>query len=356
MVKRKLSDKEFFIIRTAWQRINAGRYDSPEGWDRFDKVIRFRWKRLFRRLVAVAGIVLVVLGYWGWSSTGRTEEVIGIQEIKRAQGSPVLILANGKELALEKQNLKDPIRQGNTKIFADSGRLTLQYTGDSLKGNNHSLTYNTLRIPQGGEYSLTLADGSRIWLNSETTLRYPVNFTGKFREIELEGEAYFEVTPDSLRPFYVRMGNQSVEVLGTHFNVSHYKSDTLWHATLVEGKVKIHSGGHSCILQSGTHYKENTVSGHSEIIKVNTQLYTSWKDGKVFFQDERLEDIIRKLARWYDFDIFYTNPAVKDLHFGGTINKYNSFEVVLRYLERTAGVRFDIHGKTVIVGFTGSAI
>lgn len=356
MVKRKFSNREFFIIRIAWQRIHAGRYDSREGWSRFDKMIRFRRKRIYMRLAAVAGIVLVILGYWGWALTGQMEKVVGVQEIKRAQGISVLILADGEELALEKQNLRGPILQGNTRIMADSGRLTLQYIGDSQKGKNQSLIYNILQIPQGGEYSLTLADGSRIWLNSETTLRYPVNFAGKFREVELEGEAYFEVASDSLRPFCVKMGEQSVEVLGTHFNVSHYKSDTLWKVTLVEGKVKIHSGEKSSILQPGTHYKENTVSGHSEITKVNTRLYTSWKDGKIFFQDERLEDIIRKLARWYDFEVFYTNPAVKDLHFGGTINKYNSFEVVLRYLERTAGVRFNIRGKTVVVGFAGSAL
>ena len=353
---RKLSDKEFFIIQTAWRRINAGKYDIDEGWKRVKKVTQPRRRRIFRYAAVAVVTLLLTVGYWGWYRVGKMEKVTLVQEIRRAEGVPVLTLANGVQVALAKQNLKKPIRQAGTLVVIDNGSEALQYVHDSLGAEQQPQVFNTLYIPKGGEYSLTLADGSRVWLNSETTLRYPVNFTGKTREIELEGEAYFEVASDSLRPFYVRTGNKSVEVLGTHFNVAYYKFDTLWHTTLVEGKVKIHSGENSYILCPGTHYEENIVTGHSSITDVDVQLYTSWKDGKVFFKDERLEDIVRRLARWYDFEIFYMNPAIKDLHFGGTINKYNSFEVVLRYLERTAGVRFDIRGKTVIASLSEHAI
>lgn len=349
----KLSDREFFIIQTAWRRLNAKTYDPAKGWRRFNSTGLSRRRKIYKyAAIAAILLLLITVGYIGWHRIGHTGEVITVCEIQRAQGVPVLTLGNGRQVALTSRNSEALIRQTGGKAVIHDSLLSLEYLNDSPPPKDAAPVYNTLYIPKGGEYSLILADGSKVWLNSETTLRYPVNLNMGQRVVELEGEAYFEIAPDSLRPFSVRMGERVVKVLGTHFNVSYYQTDSVWHTTLVQGRVQVCRTGHHYTLAPGTQYRENPVTGQVAVTKVNIQAYTSWKDGKVFFQDERLEDIIRKLARWYDFEIFYATPAVRDLHFGGAINKYNSFGVVLHYLERTAGVRFDIRGKTVIANLT----
>lgn len=349
----KFSDRDFFIIQTAWRRLNAKQYDAAEGWRRFHGTVRSGRRKMYKYPgIAAAVLLLITIGYWGWQKIDNTEKAVAVSEILRARGLPVLTLGNGKQVTLNAQKSETLIRQSGGIILVHDSLLSLQYLNTDQSSDNTEPIYNTLYIPKGGEYSLILADGSKVWLNSETTLRYPVNLGRGKRIVELEGEAYFEVAPDSLRPFSVRMDDRVVEVLGTHFNVSHYKTDSVWHTTLVEGKVQICRSGHQYVLIPGTQYRENIITGQTQVAKVDVRTYTSWKDGKVIFQNERLEDIIRKLARWYDFEIFYANPVAKDLHFGGAINKYNAFEVVLRYLEQTAGVRFDIRGKTVIANLT----
>lgn len=348
----KLSDKERFIIQAAWSRLEEDGFDEGEGWKRVKGATQIKRRRMKRWYMAAAVMVGVMVGFGGWwvgSDVPEGErEMADVCEIRRAEGVPVLTLADGKQVVLDGNASVQEIRQGGARVVLRDSTLSLSYVGDTLEGRDPEVAYNALAVPKGGEYSLTLADGSRVWLNAETTLRYPVNFSGDRREVELEGEAYFEIAPDALHPFCVLMKRSSVEVLGTHFNVSCYKNEHTWHTTLVEGKVKVNSGDKSFLLTPGKQFLEDRMSGVVEVKTVNVSLFTSWKDGRVVFQDERLEDIVGKLARWYDFEIFYADPAIKDLRFGGAINKYNSFGVVLRYLERTSGVRFDIDGKTVI--------
>lgn len=349
----KLSDKEFFIIQAAWRRFNQEEHNAHKGWERVSRATRPKKRRTFWYAAAVV-LLCLMAGYGGWRYwRAEKQQISFVQEIQRADGVPVLTLANGAQVFLDTKYSQKEIRQSGALVVLQDSTLSLSYVGDSLQVSPPEPVFNTLTTPKGGEYSLTLSDGTRVWLNAESTLHFPVNFTGGCREVELDGEAYFEVKPDSLHPFYVRMHQTSVEVLGTHFNVSCYKRDQIWRTTLVEGKVKMHRGTNSYVLVPGNQYQENLTTGAVEINRVNVSLYTSWKDGKVFFADERLEDIIGKLARWYDFKIFYADPEIKDLRFGGAINKYNSFNVVLRYLERASGVSFNIEGKTVIARLSG---
>ena len=186
-------------------------------------------------------------------------------------------------------------------------------------------------------------------MNSESSLRYPVKFGLHRREIFLSGEIYLEVVPDTQRPFIVHTANRTIKVLGTRFNVRNYPTDSLWSTTLVEGKIQIGHNDTTYILKPGEQYTASRQEGRPQISSVNPALYTSWISGKIILHNERLEEIIRQLQRWYDFEVFYTDPQLKGLHFGGAINKYNSFQVVLKYLERTADLHFDIQGRTVIV-------
>ncbi|MFR3330729.1 MAG: FecR family protein [Odoribacter splanchnicus] len=347
-MKQKFTNRELFWLWIAKNRMQSSQYDSIRGWQRFNEKNYSKRRRIF--MTTGAAVVALLLGVGGmlvWNSLRQPTVTPVVQKIVRAAGVPVLTLANGKMISLV-DSITHPIRESDADVVVgDSSSLT--YVVDKKQKTAGKEVYNTLYIPKGGEYSLVLADGTCVWLNSETTLRYPVNFIGMQRVVQLEGEAYFEVAPDSLRPFYIQMNGNVIKVLGTSFNVSNYTADGSWSTTLTEGKVEICSGGNLYTLTPGDHFTADVTTGETRIVRVNPLQYSSWKEGKVIFQDERLEDIIRKLARWYDFEVFYIHSELKDWHFGGTINKYNPFDVVLRYLERTANIRFDIQGKTVMV-------
>ena len=239
------------------------------------------------------------------------------------------------------------VRQPGVVVVFDTAIHLLSYQKDSSREIDE-VFYNEVHIPKGGEYALMLADGSRVWLNAETTLRFPVQFAADKREVFLEGEACFEVTRNERCPFLVRTPQRTVEVLGTIFNVCAYPSDPYWHTTLVSGKVKIDTDESSCILSPSEQYLENRETGEKEIRQVRASEYLSWRLGKISFRGECLENIIQKLERWYDFQIFYANDEVRHMRFRGVINKYDPFDVVLRKLERTTDIRFDIKGRTVI--------
>lgn len=348
VMKQKFTNRELFWLWIAKNRMQSSQYDSIRGWQRFNEKKHDKRHRIFMPMVAA--VIVLLFGVGGilfWSLSKQSAVVPVVQEIERAVGVPVLTLANGKMISLV-DDIKHPIRESDADVFVGDSS-SLMYVVDKKQKAVGEEVYNTLYIPKGGEYSLVLADGTRVWLNSETTLRYPVNFIGMQRVVQLEGEAYFEVSPDSLRPFYIQMNGNSIKVLGTSFNVSNYTTDGSWNTTLAEGKVEVCSRGKLYTLTPGDHFTADITTGEARIVRVNPLQYSSWKEGKVIFQDERLEDIIRKLARWYDFEVFYIHSELKDWHFGGTINKYNPFDVVLRYLERTANIRFDIQGKTVMV-------
>ena len=217
--------------------------------------------------------------------------------------------------------------------------------GDTL--GSGTLAYNTLNVPKGAEFNLVLADGTQVWLNAESKLKYPVVFGSEERVVELEGEGFFKVSKDASRPFRVKTKSQVVEVLGTEFNVDAYPDEGYVYTTLVEGKVKVDAEGKSLELVPGM----QSVVGGQEMYsrKVNTGDVVSWKNGMFVLEDKSLEEIMSKLARWYDFNIFYQNQAVKEITFKGKIPRYASFESILDILERTGEVKFKVSGQTVTV-------
>ena len=310
VMKQKFTNRELFWLWIAKNRMQSSQYDSIRGWQRFNEKKHDKRHRIFMPMVAA--VIVLLFGVGGilfWSLSKQSAVVPVVQEIERAVGVPVLTLANGKMISLV-DDIKHPIRESDADVFVGDSS-SLMYVVDKKQKAVGEEVYNTLYIPKGGEYSLVLADGTRVWLNSETTLRYPVNFIGMQRVVQLEGEAYFEVSPDSLRPFYIQMNGNSIKVLGTSFNVSNYTTDGSWNTTLAEGKVEVCSRGKLYTLTPGDHFTADITTGEARIVRVNPLQYSSWKEGKVIFQDERLEDIIRKLARWYDFEVFYIHSELK---------------------------------------------
>ena len=209
--------------------------------------------------------------------------------------------------------------------------------------------YNTIQVPRGGEYSLTLADGTRVWLNSQSSLRFPVAFRGEERRVQLTGEAYFEVTPGRKR-FIVETKSVAVRVLGTAFDVNAYEDETVIRTTLVRGKVEILAGGkEACVLQPGQQSVVERATGKTGVLQVNTSLYTQWKDGRFVFRDHTLEDIMRTLARWYDMEYEFVDPGLQQQRFYGVINRFEDVKGLLAQFEKTGKVKFEYEGNRVII-------
>lgn len=260
---------------------------------------------------------------------------------------PVLILAGGQKILLTDSVRMEEI--DGTLVAGENGGLTYERK-DSTAGNE-DLIYNKLEIPRGAEYFLTLADGTKIWLNSESVLRYPVNFTGEKREVFIEGEAFFKVTRDSLHPFIVHAANTQIEVLGTEFNVRNYKDEQHVATTLVEGSVCLTSekGNHQAILKPGEQGNTDLTTGDIVTGKVDLYLYTAWKDARFVFRNTRMEELLNTLSRWYDLEVFYQNNAVKDICFTGDMTRMADFRQLLNIIEANERVRFTIHNRVITV-------
>jgi transmembrane sensor len=265
-------------------------------------------------------------------------------------GSPKarLILADGQTYHLDDEKAFNFLEEDGTLI--EKRLSALDYSKDSVIPVEETYLYNTIEVPRGGEYTLILSDGTTVHLNSLSSLRYPVKFSGKYRMVELSGEAFFDVRHNTGTPFIVKINNAEVEVLGTEFNINAYEGASFNAITLEQGSIKIYTKQAGT---SGTVLKPNQqalVSQNDEmkIREVNASFFSSWRHGKIIFKDERLEDIMDVLARWYTMDVFYLNPSVKELRFGGSLNKYESISPILEVFELTNKVKYRINGNAIL--------
>ena len=259
----------------------------------------------------------------------------------------VLILNNGNAMNLD-ENLDSLIAEVDGTLIKNDASNSLTY--NKRKSEQNKLIYNQISIPRGGEYSLTLADGTKVWLNSESTLKYPVQFIGKIRKVELTGEAYFEVAHNRVKPFIVESHGTAVKVLGTKFNVSSYSDEEDITTTLVEGSVHVSRLGNCKLLEPGYQAVVKRGSNQFQINKVNADLYTSWINGVFQFKDQPLEEICHQLSRWYNVEFFFTENQYRELRFAGAAKKDRPLDFTLEMIEKMADVKFAIKGNKIIVG------
>ncbi|MFV0591290.1 MAG: FecR family protein [Draconibacterium sp.] len=226
----------------------------------------------------------------------------------------------------------------------------ISYTGtDSLIAE---LKYNTLEIPRGAEYFVILSDSTKVWLNSDSRLRYPVQFIGDERQVELTGEAYFEVSKNADKPFRVSSAGQVIEVLGTQFNISSYNEDDLIYTTLVEGKVKVYTENNPGLSQNLVPGYQSTVvkeNGNISIRKVDVDEFIAWKDGKFNFNNRTLEEMMNTISRWYDISFEFTDENKKNIRFTGVLKRYQNLEPMLKLIEETNEIKFEKKDQTIIV-------
>jgi hypothetical protein len=254
----------------------------------------------------------------------------------------VLTLSNGQKIILDDT--------GNG-IVAMQGAVNVIKTADgqiAYKGASNNIEYNTLNNPRGSKViRLALADGSRVWLNAASSLKYPTAFFGNERKVHVTGEAYFEVTKNAAMPFKVEAKGMEVEVLGTHFNISSYDDELSSRTTLLEGSVKINQGNTTNFLRPGQQAKLNK-DGEIKIINdADVDEAVAWKENKFQFAWADIHDVMRQIARWYDVSVDYKGSVSS--HFGGTIPREVNLSQALKMLELTGELKFEIEGKHVMV-------
>lgn len=261
-----------------------------------------------------------------------------------------LKLNNGEIVILDSLNNRIVTEKDGTIIQKNNN--IINYSGASQKvKHSEEPIFNTIEIPRGGEFNIVLADGTHVFLNSMSTLKYPVQFTGETREVELTGEAYFEVAHDDKHPFIVNANEMQMKVLGTSFNINAYESANKIITTLVEGKLAVKTKD-AISFETVLSPKEQAVldlyTNEVSVNQVNVDFYTSWKDGKFIFYDTRLEDMMDVLTRWYSANVFFLNPSVKELRFSGNLNRYGEIEQILDIIEATNKVNVEINNKSIV--------
>ena len=305
--------------------------------------------RLIRRVKQIAAILLIPLIAGSVFLFMMEKEEISplATDIIPGKECAVLEMADGRKLELGLGKNLGQLQLEGTVVTNDSNRLAYK---QGHSGNPSALEYNTIIIPRGGEYQLILSDGSRVWLNSDTRLRYPVSFIGEKRGVYLEGEAYFEVSPSD-KPFEVHGGGQSVCVLGTSFNVMAYGDEAKVQTTLVSGSVRVvlDQSDKTVLLTPGHQAEMDKNIGKISMREVNVENYIGWKDKLFIFDEEDLVTIMKKLARWYDVDIIIETPELKEKIFYGVIRKYENISKILGMLKKTQNIDYLIEGKKIVI-------
>lgn len=325
-----LEDKNFRAIRA---KINSSRKN---------KIIPYKYAAAAAVLLLIASSSYLLLGT---SNSSTSSKLANVQNLDVLPGTnkATLTLADGSTVILDETTAANISDKDGLKISkTNDGQLIYTILNQENLGKNKIVAYNTIHTPKGGQYQVILPDGTRVWLNAESSLKYPEVFVGQVRNVELTGEAYFEVAKNKAMPFHVKSQSQDVEVLGTHFNVNSYMDDKTIKTTLLEGSVKVSNQASIRILKPG----EQSIAaadGFSAIQlakDVDTDDETAWKNGLFQFNNAGLKTILNQLERWYDIKIDYN--SVPNKRYNGMVPRKAKLSEVLKMLEKTGNIKFEI--------------
>ena len=308
-------------------------------------------RRMTLRWSIAASIILLVGLFVGRTINGvrdmHEEQELAKNVMQPGTSKAILMMADGKEVVLEQgQNLNILLNE-RVRVATSNRGIVYEEHGKGVVTEE----YNKLTTPIGGEYSLVLSDGTKVFLNADSELKYPVEFSDGKRIVDLKGEAYFEVHKDSLRPFVVRVNGAEVTVLGTSFNVNTYGDDGQIYTSLVNGAVRVSSvkNGQAEVLKPGMQSVMDVQSGQLTVREVDVEPYVAWREGRFVFRAMTLDLIMRQLQRWYDFEVFYQNPELKDYEFRGVIKRDMDLDKVLSVIKVTTNVDFEVKGKVITI-------
>jgi ferric-dicitrate binding protein FerR (iron transport regulator) len=309
-------------------------------------------RKFFLRIAAAAAILLVLssTAFFLFKKDNREiaqsiEKPPVTNDIAPGGDKAILTLADGRQIILDTASDGAIAQQGGIRVIKKGGKLSYASTAG---GGQEKVLYNTISTPKGGQYHLVLADGSQVWLNATSSLHFPTSFMGKERRVEVSGEAYFEVAKNKNMPFHVNVNGAEIQVLGTHFNIMAYQDETAIKTTLLEGSVKFVSGSTSSLLRPGQQ-SQCTKEGHVHVMSgVDVDQVVAWKNGMFYFENADIGTVMRQLSRWYDVDVVYQSNNIKHL-FVGKMPRSSKLSDVLKVLELTSTINFEIEGRKIIV-------
>lgn len=304
---------------------------------------------------AAAAILVIVAGLSTLFIKRQPDKLVAVEKkpvirtepIKPGTNMATLTLADGSTIALEDAANGIVTQAGGTDV-RKIGKGLIAYSGKAGAASPDGNSFHTLNIPRGGQYMVTLSDGTKVWLNSESSLTYPVVFGGAERKVILKGEAYFEVSENKQKPFIAQTDHAAVHVLGTHFNIHAYRDEKNVKVTLMEGSVRLSAGADKAILAPGEQGIVDTARAGIERKKVNVSQVMAWKAGYFVFRSNTIQDIMRQIGRWYDVEVVYEGEIPKGT-FGGTYSRNKDINDLLKGLELTGLVHFKIEGRRIIV-------
>lgn len=361
LLRQEEGDKELESFMTGLRHeSNDDTFHLPADWESIWDAIhqpaiqstglvrKMKWLR-----IAAAIIVLFSVGAYFWLNRSSTKNEIvktePAQELKNdvlpGSNKAILTLANGSQIVLDSAANGKLAQQGNTEVtkFAN-GELVYKGTGNLA----NEVLYNTMSTPRGGQYRLILPDGSRVWLNAASSIRYPTTFIGKERTVEITGEAYFEVVKNAAMPFKVTANGMEVAVLGTHFNINAYNDEPSVKTTLLEGSVKVSKGSSHTIIKPGQQTQLNSSGVIKVIQNADVAEAVAWKDGRFEFKDADLKTIMRQVMRWYDVDVEYQGNDALERYFTADISRNKTLSGLLKIL-KLSDVDFKLEGKKLTV-------
>ena len=342
----RICDKETILRKAKF----FDRHSQEKMWESLESKIYKKKKRYFlHRWIAASLMVPLFVGAWLLVNNGERdgEKEVGY-EILSGTACARLELADGTVIALHQDSVYSVELARGERLDNEGGMVSYAQdsTGEVVK------EYNEIRTPRGGEYQIRLPDGTKVWLNAESVLRFPRMFSGNERHVYAQGELYFEVARDSTRPFRVELESYTVEVTGTEFNVRDYPDEHQVVATLVNGSVQFsdkNKSGRQVILQPGFQVVVDSLRRDWEVRKVNLEEYVGWRNGLYVFSHLTLEELMKIVERNYDVTVFFANEECKKLVFSGDLQKYEKVEYFLRFMETGGDVRFVVKDRTITV-------
>ncbi len=327
-----------------WENLYARVISLPFGSVHL-KTNRMRWLRW----TAAAAVLAVTFAAVYFYIKPVKQDTLISRETRKTDIAPpsgnkaILTLSDGRKIDLDSRG-SGIIAQQDDIVINKETNGEISYTGDATRG----VSYNTLSVPRGSTpLNLTLADGSKVWLNVASSITYPTAFIGRQRKVSITGEAYFEVAHNEGKPFKVETEKMEVEVLGTHFNVNSYDDELSFRTTLLEGSIIVKQGGITELLKPGQQAKISRNGDMKIINDANLEEAIAWKEGKFQFDRANIHEVMRQLARWYDVSVDYNGDVSS--HFGGSISRNVHLSQVLKMLELTGEVKFQISNKHIIV-------
>ena len=334
-------------LRIRWA--HEDRRVRPErAWRRISATLRWR-RRRWAHIAAAAAVACVFVAAGLLLTREERPAPVAQSVIRPVSQRATLVLSTGEAVDLL-ASPTDIREQDGSTVRIDSAE-GVRYDSLPEPAVSSEVILNKIIVPRGGEYSVTLADGTQVWLDADSELEYPVRFNATEREVRLRGKAYFDVAHDEGKPFVARVGELAIRVYGTRFNVEARDGRPV-ETVLVEGSIGLRANARAAEqrLSPGQLAVTDAASGRSEVREVNVASYVAWRNREIVFEDERLDRIMDEVGRWYDVEVFFQNESLKELRFDCNMPRYADIEDLFFFMEQTSDARFSVSGRTVVVG------